>query len=68
LSVFVSFFSSLGIGGVFVIAVLEVLLVLGGLLDDSVRLFLSLFGGGVDSLGEGGDFLVEVGDVGLDFV
>jgi hypothetical protein len=62
LSVVHSSLSSLGVVDVLVIAESELFVVLGGLLFDSFELLVAFIGGSLDSLGEGGDFLFEVGD------
>jgi hypothetical protein len=61
-SVVHSSLSSLGVVNVLVIAESEFLIVLGRLLSNSFQLFVSFVGGSSDSLGEGGDFLFQVGD------
>jgi hypothetical protein len=60
--------SSLGVVDVLVVAESELFVVLGRFLLDSLLLFGSFVCGGLDSLGEGGDFLFQVGDFTVDLV
>jgi hypothetical protein len=61
--VFVSLFSSGGVSITLVVAVLFSVLEFGLLLNDSLSLFVSFVVGDGDSLVEGGDFTLELGDL-----
>jgi hypothetical protein len=61
-SVVHSSLSSLRVVNILVIAESKFLIVLGGFLFNSFKLFVSFIGGSSDSLGEGSNFLFQVGD------